>query len=377
MRKRKLPTGVTQRGDKLRAFVRVHAGPGGLKTATFELTTTDEKLIAWRERQVGLFRGAATGSFAADIDTYLEKPEVAAQKYIGQIKRMLALWLVELGGDRPRESITRDELETVIQKWLKRYAEPTVYHRRSALLGLYTVLDGDGAANPVKATTCPKSWIPADHSIPFATLTAIVDAMPAWRYPKKGIRQPSVAKLGAAVIVAVGLRPVDLERVRRPDVDWTAETFRWPASEKGQGVAAHRTELSAEGLAAFRAFDAADAYRRFNGEAASHSFKRAARKVCGADTLIHLYGLRHSVGADGYRETKDLATVGRLLGHAPGSRATAQYAQGANADVDHAALTAISAARARALVPIAGEKLPEKLPTKAKPSRRRHLRRAS
>lgn len=335
-------TGIQRRGDKWRAVVRVnghlYVSPWGQES--------DEKLTAWRTLLIGKFgkRRTAGGSFRADVDTFLAKPEIAAQDYVHQVRAHLDLWVDALGGDRARTSIERDEIEAVLQGWLKRFAEPTVYHRRSALVALYTTLDGAGAANPVKDTTCPKAWIPADHSVPFATLQAIVDAMPDVRYVKTGIRQPSVAKLAAAVIIAVGLRAVDLLKVRPRDIHWQRAEFLWPASEKGRGVAATATPLSVEGLAAFRAYAAAG-MPRFNPEAVSHSFKRAARRIDGKDTPIHLYSLRHGLGADIYRAKGDLATVGRLLHHAPGSRATAQYARGANADVDRAAVAAVSAAR--------------------------------
>jgi hypothetical protein len=61
--------------------------------------------------------------------------------------------------------------------------------------------------------------------------------------------------------------------------------------------------------------------------------------------------LRHSVGADLYRTTGDIATVGRLLGHTPGSPVTEQYARGAHQDVDMAALAAFSARRAAVVAP--------------------------
>src|SRR5579862_362238 len=362
------------KGDKWRAWVRVHPGKGGLKSKTYDLDTAPSVMQAWRTQQVELFGGPTEGGLAAEIATFLAKPEIAAQPHVHQTARMLGVWLDELG-DVPRDSLTKDQFETVIQKWLKVYAEPTVYHRRSVLVSLYTVLDGEEAANPAKATTCPKSWIPADHSVPFATLTAIVDAMPDWRYVKKGIRVPSVAKLVARVMIATGLRPVDLSRVRRHHLAWLAESFLWPASKKGEGVDAHDCEMSEEALIAFRAFDAADAYNRFSPAAVSHSFKRAARQVCGQDTPIHLYTLRHGVGADLYRVTRDLATVGRLLGHAEGSRATPQYARGANAEVNRAAVQALSAARAQMLAPAASpNKSPEKSPRPKKASRIKQLR---
>jgi integrase len=366
--------GIRRRRGGWRVTVRVR---GHLYTKQFPIEKTVAEMRAWREQQIDMYGGrrrGALGSLTGDVETFLGKPEIAAQRYVGQLRAHLALWVAALGGDRPRVDITRDEIEAVIQQWLTIFAEPTVYHRRSALLSLYATLDGVGAANPVKETTCPRSWIQADHSVPFATLAAIVDAMPDVRYPKKGIRLPSAAKLAAGVIIAVGLRGVDLLKVRPRDVDLGGAEFLWPASEKGKGVAAKRTPLSAEGVAAFRAYLAAGA-PRFNPEAVSHSFKRAARRIDGADTPIHLYSLRHSIGADLYRTTGDLATVGRMLGHAPGSRATAQYAQGANADVDRAAAAALSTARRPVPVPLAGKQLPAKLPAATKGRRVNQLRR--
>jgi integrase len=367
--------GIFRRRGKWRVFVRVN---GTLHTTTFPLEKPVAEMKAWRETQItqhGGRRRGTTGSLQGDIERFLAKPEIAAQAYVGQTEAYLALWEAELGGDRARVDLTKDEIEAVLQQWLKVFAEPTVYHRRSALLSLYTTLDGPGAANPVKETTCPKSWVPQDQSVPYAKLAAIVAAMPDVRYVKKGITQPSVAKLVAAVIIAVGMRGADLLKVRRRDLDWAAGTVWWPASEKGRGVPAATVHLSPEGLAAFRAFDAAAAYGKFNPEAVSHSFKRAARRIDGPDTPIHLYSLRHSVGADLYRETRDLATVGRMLNQAPGSRATAQYARGANADVDRAAIAALSAARTRAAVPPPAKQLPEKLPAPRKARRVNKLRR--
>lgn len=317
---------------------------------------------AWADRQRRDSARLSSGSFAADVADFLAKPEIAAQSSAGRLAQYLAFWVDELGSDRPREAIERDEIEVVIQRLLKRYAEPTVYHYRSALLTLYTVLDGVGAANPVKETTCPKAWIPADHSIPFPKLAAIVAAMPDWHYPKKGHRERSIAKLVGQVIIDVGIRPADLLKVRRGDINEAASTLRWPASDKGKGTAARTIPLTPNGLAALLALAAAGGLGTFNRQSVSHSFKRAARRIDGDDTPIHLYTGRHTLGADLYRETRDLATVGRMLNHTPGSRATAQYAQGANADVDRAAVASLTAARQ---VHPADRKLPKKLPAQA------------
>jgi len=347
---------------------------GILYSLQFPLYATVAQMRQWQEDQIDLHGGrhADGGTFAADIETFLAKPEIAAQAYVGQTRRHLARWKAELGGDRPRHSITRDEIEAVLQRWLKTYEEATVYHRRTALRSLWVTLDGPDAANPVRGTTCPSAWTPRDQSVPFPILAKIVAAMPTSRCVKKGVRRPSAAKLVAAVLLHTGWRGVDLLEVRGPHVNWQLGTVKMPASEKGQGAHPWTAYLTPDGLKALRAFDAANLYGAFSEAAVSHSFKRAARAVEGPDTSIHLYSLRHSVGADLHRETKDLATVGRHLGHVPGSRATAQYALGANADVDRAAAAKLGAARQ---VQDRPKRLPAKLPAVRKRRHQKALRR--
>lgn len=362
--------GIRRKGKGWQVYVRVN---GELRTQTFAIDHPRTKMREWRDTQKkDQHRRRVSGSLLADVERFLAKPEIAAQPYVHHTARHLALWVDALGGDRSRAVIERDELESVIQGWLTVFQPSTVYHRRSALLSLYNTLDGVGAANPVKETTCPKAWTPANHAVPFSKLSAIVDAMPAWRYPKKGIQQPSAAKIIGRVIVEVGIRPADLLRVQRSDLFWDDAAFRWPASTKGRGVAARIVPLTPNGLAAFRAFDAANLYGQFSPEAVSHSFKRGARKIDGPETPIHLYTGRHTLGADLYRATRDLATVGRMLNHAPGSRATPQYAQDANADVDRAAAASLSTARQ---VQPPAQKLPQKSPAPRKPLNLRRLQR--
>ena len=363
--------GIRSKRNKWEVYVRV---AGTLRTTTFD-TLDVPKMRAWQETQR---RNAplapAAGSFAADVEAYLEKPRVAAMRYVGQKSAHLLLWLEALGRDRPRASITSDEIEAVLQTWLAAgLSAATVYHRRSTLSSLITTLDGVVAANPVRGTTRPDPWTPRDHSVDYATLGQILAAMPDERRPTTGIRQPATAKLVVAVLMATGVRGVDLARVRRQDVNLDAAMVQMPRSGKGKGVKSWILRLTPEALEAFRAFDAANLYGAFDPAAVSHSFKRACRRVLGRDTPVHLYSLRHSVGAELYRETGDLATVGRVLGHTPGSPMTEQYARGAHEDVDRAALAAFSARRAAVLA--ASQKLAAKLGAPTSPSKRNRLQR--
>jgi integrase len=369
--------GTVDRGKWRRVNVRVN---GRLLWTKFLRAMPPAQLTAqikaWREKQrkdAPRARGPLTG-LAADVATLLAKPEIAAQPYVKQLARHLAMWVELLGADRPRHDVTRDEVEAVIQRWLRTLKPGTVYHRRGALKTLYRVLDADNpdAPNPVRGTTCPPCWTPKKQAIPLATRLAILAAMPDYNDASGIRRRLSFAKLAVAILLATGIRPVDLLRVKRTMVHFETASVDIPGSKKGRGSPAWTCYPNAEGLAAFRAWDAANAYGGVTARIVSRCFKRAARRVCGDDTPIHLYGLRHSVAKDTYARERDLGSVGRRLGHVPGSKATAQYASDANEEVDRAVAAADTAWGA---VPV--EKFPEKVSAFSKSRKRKTLQRAS
>lgn len=333
---------------------------GHLYTKQFPLHTSLTELRQWRETQIERHGGGApaSGSFGADIETYLAR--VAAMPTLAQRTAHLALWAQELGRDRPRRSITPSEIDLVLQGWLVAGLAPgTVRKRRTALQSLFVKLDGRHAVNPVRSAANPKPPAAEARGLDYLTIATILAAMPDRRSAKRGTdRGPSLAKLRATVLAYTGLPSGQLGTVSPTDLQLTGGgAVRVRARRKGRGAAAHTIPLTAEGLAAFKAFHAANAYGRFAPEALNVSFKRAAARVGLKPGSVHLYDLRHSFGMELYRVTRDLATVARFLGHAPGSPITARYAQGANPDVDVAAARAFSASlatqRQLALKPVA------------------------
>jgi integrase len=374
--------GIRPKGKKWEVYVRV---AGKLRTTTFDELDVS-KMRTWQEQQRSTVAPPADkGTLAAHAQDYFDTPEVAAQPYVHQKKAHLNLWLDALGWDTPINAITRDRIEGVLQGWLKTLAPATVYHRRSALLAVFTHVFGTHAENVVLDTTAPAAWTPRDQSVNVATLTKILEAMPTERRPRKGIRQPSAARIVSEVLHHTGVRGCDLRQVRREHIDWTQMTVQMPPTKKGAGGKEWWTcVLTSEGLAAMRKFDAANLYGAFSPAAVSHSYKRAARRVLGRETPVHLNCNRHSVGADVFRMTGDTATVGRVLGHAPGSRMSEQYSKGAHAEVDRRAVESMAAAR-RASVGTPGpsvgtpaaEKLADKLATTRKRRKHSKLRRVS
>jgi integrase len=368
MKRARKEVGVRRKRDGYQVFARVN---GTFRSVVMPLTSTPAERSIARERLIdqhgGSHEGAVRGSLRADVDRFLEKPEINGLDTVHSYRRYLDLWVTALGGNRPRHQITRDEIESVLQQWLKTCAPATVYHRRTPLGRLWTVLDGKDAPNPVHGTTVPDHYRPAEKSIPYDTVVAILAAMPTERAIRRGIRTPSMARLVAVTIAATGIPAAELLKLRRHDLDAKRRTIRMPWREKGAGAPAHLRELDEPGVAALAALFAAgiDGRVAFSSAAVTHSFKRAARRVCGPDTPVSLYWLRHTFGTDLYRLRGDLETVRRLLGHAEGSICTARYAMGAHAAVDRAALTDLSAYRAQQVAadPAADLKLPTKLPT--------------
>jgi integrase len=346
---------------------------GKLRTKQFPLDTPLDEMRAWRDDQVDTYATSvpASGSFAADIYTYLQR--VAAMPTRKQRAAHLALWAQALGGARARRTITPTEIDQVLQEWLLTAAPATVRKRRTALQSLFVTLDGKLARNPVKATANPKPPKPEARGLDYLVIARLIAAMPTMQSTRPGtVPRPALGAVRVAVLAYTGIPPGQLQNVRATDLQLTAGTVRLHGRRKGRGTAPQTLPLTAEGLAAFKAFHAANAYGRFATEALNLSFKRAAKRIGIDPTTVHLYDLRHSFGMELYRVTRDLATVARFLGHAPGSVVTARYAQGANAHVDQAAAAAFSAAlatqRQQSLkatpAPIPADKRAHKLPAK-------------
>lgn len=380
------PTGIRRRGNKWRVNVRVR---WHLYTATFPLATPTQEMKDWREEQVEKFgtERMTAGSFGADIDTYLGR--VSAMPSFKQRAAHLELWAHALGRDRPRRTITAEEIDVVLQGWLETLAPGTVRKRRTALQSFFAKMNGKKSrlVNPVKGSENPKGPKPEARGLDYVTIERAIAAMPDQRDTKKGLpKRVSLSKIRARVIAYTGIPPGLLQHVRLSDLQLAAATVRIVPRHKGEGVEARTLPLTADGVAAFRDFHAANAYGAFATESLNRAFKRGCKRAGLDPATVHLYDLRHSFLSEVYRVTRDLATVGRLGLHAEGSPMTARYAKGANQAVDVAATTAFSAAlaeqRRRSInghdpVRKTGKKLPTKVTRRRKSSRRRRLRAVS
>lgn len=352
--------GIRRQRNKWRAFVRVN---GQLYTKTFDLTATFASIHAWRETQQQLHGASlapAGGSFADDIAKYLARH--ATMPTLAQRTAHLELWVHELGRDRLSDSITGDEIIAILNRWA---VTPTVIgpgdrgrpsaaeglspatrrKRRTALQSFFGAKNGPGGYNPVKQVPIPETPKPEARHLDFATIERILTQMPNERSVKPNApRELSLASIRVRVLAHTGMPPGLLQKVGPADLVLVGTgAVRVRARLKGAGVEARTIPLTAAGLAAFKAFHAANAYGAFATAALNRSFKRACDRAGVDPSTVTLYDLRHSFLTQLYKTTRDLATVGRFGLHAEGSRVTARYAQGANRDVDIAAAAAMSA----------------------------------
>jgi len=284
----------------------------------------------------------------------------------------LELWADALGRDRPRRTITAEEIDLVLQDWLETLEPATVRKRRTALQSFFVKMNGKKSrlVNPVKGSENPKEPKAEARGLDYLTIERAIAAMPTQRDTKKGLPpRVSLSKIRARVIAYTSIPPGLLKKVRPPDLQLTAATVRVVPRQKGGGVEARTLPLTPEALAAFREFHAAHAYGEFATESLNRSFKRGCKRAGVDPATVHLYDLRHSFLAQVYRVTRDLATVGRLGLHAEGSKVTARYAKGANQTVDVAATAAFSAALA-AQRELAGQPAGQKFAAKVRRRRK-------
>jgi len=356
--------GIRRHYNKWQTYIRIQ---GHYLSKSWPLDTPVPELRKWHQDQIALYETGPdhAAGFRADVATYLTR--VAAMPTYAQRADHLSRWCHELGRDRPSLSITSTEIDIVLQGWLETLAPGTVRKRRTALRSFFAKMYPK-ALNPVKATTSPPEPKAETRGIPYDVIERILAAMPDRRSAKRGtLGDLSLGKIRARVLAYTGIPPGLLQQVQPYDLNLQKGSVRIIPRHKGAGVEARTLPLTAEGLAAFKAFHAANAYGTFPTPALNASFKRACRRV-GLMT-VRLYDLRHSFLTEVYRVTRDLATVGRLGLHAEGSRITARYARGAHEEVDLAAVKAfdqtLATARQEALksaVPV--QKRSKKLPRK-------------
>jgi len=331
---RDLPPGIVKTATGFRAFVRVTYGrrQGALKSKRFPKDAAIADMKAWREDQRVFARSKrgpipARGTFAADIERYLR--QVAAMPSLDSRTRDLYAWREALG-DLKRDELTPARIREQLQVWRtvgpvrrfiprtkewRSYAKPlsasSVNHRRTALLHLYTVLDGKDAPNPVRAIPTFDEPPPSPRARDLSTLERAIARL---RNPKMRAR--------ASVLLWTGIRGnSELAPMKAQHVDLERAVCHVPTGKGGKRV--RPVPLSARGVEAWRGFIAANAWGGYDRGGLLKSILRACRRE--GLTGVKTYDLRHSISTAYLNAGADLADVQELLGHTT-PRMTRRYA---------------------------------------------------
>lgn len=308
----------------------------------FAGTTDLEEMKAWQdERRVELRRKHRTrttlpGTFAHDAERYLAavKAMPSYQMREADIQRWVGLF-----GARRRSTITGAEIAAALHRWAteprapgkKPYAESTCNHRRTAILHLFTLLDGPTAENPVRAIKKFREPDPQPRGYDYPTIRRILAKM------------SGLSAVRAAVLAYTGLPPAQLMKIEPDHVEWKKRRVWVQGRRKGKGTFGRYYPLLPEGLAAFRQFERAQAWGRYSTSSLRKAWLRAC--VAAKAKLGPPYDLRHSFATATY-QVSDQRAAQVLLDHRD-PRTSNRYIMGAVPGHVAAALPKLAALQRR------------------------------
>ena len=284
----------------------------------FPLDTPLRTMKQWQEDQrAALRRSRPTvqkGTFAADIERYLTRPEVKAMVSYHQREVMLNFWGERLGHKR-RHAITAQDIREGLDS-LAHLAPASRNKFRMVLTSLWSALDGPSAGCPARDVSKAK-----EPKLPVRSLTP--EALQAILGHLHHPADKSTARI--LVLAATGLPPGILQGITPDMVDLERATVTIPPRKKGAGMAGRVLPITAEAVAAFKVWLQTQAYKRWHCGNLSKRFKKAARAA--GCPQARLYDLRHTFLTRVAREFGIQAAMG--LGIHATISTTQRYVNGA------------------------------------------------
>jgi integrase len=252
----------------------------------------------------------------------------------------------------PRASLTANAITAVLEEWRVRGSfggrplkGATLNHRRTALMAMFTTLDGRGAANIVKDV--PK-YSERYNQIPRAQSPRLLYRILArighrkWksrRKKSKGTRAAdSKSRARLRLMLWTGWPPAIMKEVRPKHVDWKKghESVLVMARRKGAGTDPRRLPLFPGAVTALKAFFAAGAAGPFSSSSLAHAVYEAVDKENAFRAKhkkppiehIRAYDFRHTFGTElAKRITDERALKEYLI-----SNQIRRYTDGATSD---------------------------------------------
>lgn len=283
------------------AHIRIH---GVLHRKHFPTRTEPFQIREWLMKTEMRFRapGATrSGKFEDDARVYLAS--VSAMQTYSERKTHIDQWIAVFGS-QSRHTITSDQIRAQLHLWkADGKAASTVNHRRTALMHLFTVLDGKSAANPVKDVPKFSEPSPFPRALAAATIAKLLKKLPAG---------PDRAR--AMAIAYTGIPHSQLAQIQPEHVDFEAQTVIVHGRKKGAGTPTSIRRLTPKGVAAFRMMQRTKAWGPFS----RWDFRKRIHEACKAAKItpvLRPYDLRHFFGTELYRRSGDMRAVQVLMGH--------------------------------------------------------------
>lgn len=305
--------GIRRTATGWRVYGRVN---GEFFSKSFPLETAMKVLKTWRHderarlraRQIGADEDLPpSGSLAADVRDYLalvtEMPTYDQRAYD------LGCWVTALGAARPRRGVKARELTAILNDWKAGGLKAaTCNRRRTALMHLWHRLDSKSAKNPLRDVPRFREPDALPRGRSYRLLERVFAAM-----------QPSPSRARLKAIAYLAIAHSELKRVDR-NQHWNrkAGTLIITGRDKGEGTPTRVVKLTKKGTAALHEMDRRQAWGRFSNSTLGRRWRAALARVRVAQPdlpAIRPYDLRHSMGTEIYRLTRDLKAVKEYLGH--------------------------------------------------------------
>jgi integrase len=376
-RRTKIAPGIYQDAHGYSVIARVGSGDRELSSPELRFPLTEKiatMQAAWHREKMKLRDSLAKagdgpvvrGTLAADVRHYLETAKLTPQRY-AERKDQLAWWC-DAFGTRRRAELEAPDLRRALNG-LERggrsgkspMAASTVNKYRFALSHVFTVLDGQAAANPLRDVPKYTEPDPEARDVPYEIIDRIIDEI---RDRGQGL-SVSRTKAIVRVLAYCPVTPAQLRRMRRSDVSLHAGAsgeIVTPGRKKGRGTTPKRKPLSAKGREALLAFEAAECWTpdgtsvQFSRSSLYRTFTDARDRVVAVLRVerpdldlsrvaqMRPYDLRHSFATlASIVLNGNEAVVGEFLDHQD-PRTTKRYTRGALPDHMRAAGDAIAAA---------------------------------
>ncbi len=293
--------GITETPHGYRASIRIR---GVLYQQRFPRGTDVLTIKQWllkTEMRYRKQKRRGRGVFEEDAAHYLET--VASMPTYTQRKQHIDEWAAVFEGLK-RDAITPAEISAQLHAWRANgMAAASVNKRRSALMHLYSVLDGKAERNPVRDTPKFAEPTPAPKALPYDWIARIFAAMPS-----------SKSKARLMVLAYTGIPHAQIQTITAADVNVKAATVAVAGRRKGKGTGARIVPLTRDGIRAFRLMQHEDAWGVFSRSTLRTVFRRACKRALGNMDFTP-YDLRHSFGTELYRASGDIRATQILMGH--------------------------------------------------------------